>query len=62
MTDTSLPASRPARGFFGSLFAALRSKRETVLTQKALYALSDRELDDIGITRGDIARVASKRF
>ncbi len=37
---------------------AWRSYRQTVI---ALSALSDRELDDIGITRGEIKAVARMR-
>ena len=31
------------------------------LTRNALSRLSDRELDDIGLTRGDIGRIAGTR-
>ncbi|MFY9240432.1 MAG: DUF1127 domain-containing protein [Roseovarius sp.] len=37
---------------FISAFSAWRDARNT---QKALAALSDRELEDIGLSRGDIA-------
>lgn len=37
---------------FISAFSAWRDARST---QKALAALSDRELEDIGLSRGDIA-------
>lgn len=32
------------------------------VTRKALSGLTDRELDDIGLTRGDIDGVATPRF
>ena len=38
-----------------SLFA---SWRETRVTRRELGRLSDRELDDIGLCRGDIERIA----
>lgn len=44
------------------LFARLRSRmnawREARLTRIELSRLSDRDLDDIGLCRGDIERVA----
>ena len=36
--------------------------QETRRTHKALSALTDRELDDIGLTRADIARVSRRRW
>ncbi|RMD91832.1 MAG: DUF1127 domain-containing protein [Alphaproteobacteria bacterium] len=43
---------------FASLAAALREWNDTRVTRKALGRLSDRELEDIGLTRGDIDRLA----
>lgn len=40
---------------FGSLFA---SWNDTRVTRRELNRLSDRELDDIGLCRGDIERTA----
>lgn len=41
-----------------SLFAAWNDARAT---RKALSKLSDRELDDIGLCRGDIEAIAAQR-
>ena len=59
MTDISL--NHPARsgGFFANLISRVRAAQEARETRRALYALSDRELSDIGITRGDIEAIAS---
>lgn len=37
-----------------NLFAALSTWNDARVTRKALSKLSDRELDDIGLCRGDI--------
>ncbi|MGB4828448.1 MAG: DUF1127 domain-containing protein [Paracoccaceae bacterium] len=37
-----------------SVFGALGAWNDTRITRKALGKLSDRELDDIGLCRGDI--------
>lgn len=44
---------------FGKLFSAFDAWRATRATQVALSRLSDRELEDIGLSRGDIDRVAN---
>ena len=62
--DTLRPtaASSVFAGRFGALFtsafAALAQWNDARLTRNALSALSDRELDDIGLVRGDIDDVA----
>ena len=38
----------------GDAFASVRNWNDIRVTRKALGALSDRELDDIGLCRGDI--------
>jgi uncharacterized protein YjiS (DUF1127 family) len=51
-----------AVGGLGSVVArmvsALNGWNETRVTRRELSRLSDRELDDIGLCRGDIERVA----
>jgi uncharacterized protein YjiS (DUF1127 family) len=42
------------------LVSALAVWNETRVTRKALSQLSDRELDDIGLCRGDIDDIASR--
>ena len=38
----------------GGIFATLKAWNDARITRKALSKLSDRELDDIGLCRGDI--------
>ena len=58
--ETSRPAPlgaittyRAVNGVSG-LFAAFKGWNDARVTRKALSKLSDRELDDIGLCRGDI--------
>lgn len=57
-----LSIARPNSLGFGSrfagLFVALSAWKDARATRKALSALTDRELEDIGLTRADIDRVA----
>ena len=53
-SDAQLSAARPALGFFGALVARYDAWRTYQRTVAELSKLSDRELDDIGITRGAI--------
>lgn len=53
-----VPAGARPFGFFSRLGAALTDWHNVRTTRDALYRLSDRELDDIGLSRGDIERVA----
>jgi len=43
--------------FFSRLRAGITAWNEQRLTRRALENLSDRELEDIGIARGDIQRM-----
>lgn len=51
-------------GLFGHMYAntvgALASWYDARATRNALERLSDRELDDIGLCRGDIERVVNR--
>lgn len=59
-TETSRPAPFGAISIFrlvqafGSFGAAFSDWNDARITRKALSKLSDRELDDIGLCRGDI--------
>lgn len=44
--------------FLGGLVATVVSWNDSRLTRNALASLSDRELEDIGLIRGDIEAVA----
>ncbi|MDP2087170.1 MAG: DUF1127 domain-containing protein [Gemmobacter sp.] len=60
--------SRPAQGFFGgrlsslvaSMAAAFAGWNDARVTRNALAKLSDRELDDIGLCRGDIETISAR--
>lgn len=46
--------------FVGTAFAAFAEWNDARMTRAALDKLSDRELDDIGLCRGDVALVGTK--
>ena len=48
--------------FFKNLGAELKRRRNIKQTYKALSNLSSRELDDIGICRGDIKFIANQSY
>ncbi|WP_372840933.1 DUF1127 domain-containing protein [Phaeovulum sp.] len=48
-------------GFVSRFFTTLAVWNDARTTRNELAKLSDRELDDIGLTRGDIDRVAARR-
>ena len=45
---------------FTNAFATLSTWNDARITRKALGKLSDRELDDIGLCRGDIDQLAAR--
>ena len=45
--------------FFSTVHATLRNWNDARVTRNALGKLSDRELDDIGLCRGDIDRLGA---
>jgi uncharacterized protein YjiS (DUF1127 family) len=45
-------------GQIASIFAAYAAWQDSLATRRALNGLTDRELDDIGLVRGDIDVVA----
>lgn len=45
-------------GFLASILSFLTSWNDSRVTRNSLSRLSDHELDDIGLCRGDIDRVA----
>jgi len=58
--ETRRPATHSADQLTSRVANALLSWRNRRATRKALSELSDRELDDIGLNRCDINRVASR--
>lgn len=57
-TNRPLGAGISAAKVFTSLVGRLSAWNDARVTQKALYALTDRELDDLGLIRGDIEAIA----
>ncbi len=59
--DTSRALTEGARlnpvSLFGRVFGAVLAWNDRRVTRNALNALSARELSDIGLSRGDIARM-----
>ncbi len=47
-------------GFAGALVSTFAAWNDARVTRNALSRLSDRELDDIGLTRGDIDTIAAR--
>ena len=47
-------------GFFSSLVSIVSAWNDARVTRSALSRLSDRELDDIGLCRGDIEEIARR--
>lgn len=62
--DTTRPAAGLSAGristLFVSLVAAIAGWNDARITRKSLSQLSARELDDIGLTRGDIDVIAAR--
>jgi uncharacterized protein YjiS (DUF1127 family) len=64
MTEmTAIDTTRPAlahAGMVSRLGALLADWNDARITRKALSKLSDRELDDIGLCRGDIYDITAR--
>jgi len=58
--DTTRPTAPRLPALLTQLMHSLASWNDARATRLALSKLSDRELDDIGLTRGDIEAVARK--
>ena len=54
-------STRHVSGFFKAYWDAFQERRKRQRLQATLYDLSDKELQDIGTTRGEIDYVASNR-
>lgn len=57
--NTQITASNPTLGFFEAMVARFQAWRMYRKTVAELSSLSDRELHDIGITRGSIPHYAN---
>lgn len=62
MTSLDMAGAPAAKhpGFFTRLRTALAGRKIQRQTFNELSSLSDRELNDIGISRGDIRRIAAE--
>ena len=58
----SAPSARRISSFLKSCWDAFRERRQRLILRATLSNLSDRELMDIGMTRGEIDYVASNRI
>ena len=62
--DTSRPASGLSAGgftsFFANLVGAVAAWNDARVTRNSLSKLTARELDDIGLSRGDIEVIATR--
>lgn len=56
--DTRIAAGQTHIGFGARILGALSNWQATRQTRNELNRLTDRELDDIGLCRGDIERIA----
>lgn len=61
-TRTAGLASAGRASFISTFFARLAAWNDARVTRKALDMLSDHELDDIGLRRGDIDSIADGSF
>ncbi|MFN0115676.1 MAG: DUF1127 domain-containing protein [Paracoccaceae bacterium] len=61
LVSTDRSASFGGSSIFAGAFAAFAAWNDARVTRKALHKLSDRELDDIGLSRGDIEDIALGR-
>jgi uncharacterized protein YjiS (DUF1127 family) len=55
-------STRRVSSFFGRYWGAYQERRKRQRLRATLHALSDRELMDMGATRGEIDYVASNRL
>lgn len=59
--STRLPSETGLRAGIVNLFAAIAAWNDARMTRKSLSKLSEHELEDIGLCRGDIEEVAARR-
>lgn len=57
--STNRTVSTRTSGVFAGLFSAVAAWNDARVTRNALSRLTDRELDDIGLTRSDIDTIAT---
>lgn len=59
---TAYVASSAVSRFFATALGAVTEWNDARITRRALSTLSDRELDDIGLVRGDIDSMAQSNL
>ena len=59
-TLANAPTGARITSLFGTMFGAVADWNDARITRKSLSRLSARELDDIGLCRGDIDMIAAK--
>jgi uncharacterized protein YjiS (DUF1127 family) len=62
MTNRPLGAGSSASRMLADLFGRIAAWNDARVTRKSLSALTDRELDDLGLVRGDIDDIARGSF
>jgi uncharacterized protein YjiS (DUF1127 family) len=62
MTNRPFGAGFGATGVLAAIVGKLAAWNDARVTRKGLSALSDRELDDLGLVRGDIDDIANGTF
>lgn len=58
-TAAGLSAGKPS--FFANIIAAFAAWNDARITRKSLSKLTSRQLDDIGLSYGDIEEIATRR-
>ena len=59
-TGAARRSSDAGSAIFANVFAALNSWNDRRITRSSLSKLTDRQLDDIGLCRSDIDRIARR--
>lgn len=62
MTNRPLGAGFRANSVLADIVGRIAAWNDARVTRKALSQLSDRELDDLGLNRGDIDEIAAGRY
>jgi uncharacterized protein YjiS (DUF1127 family) len=62
MTNRPLGAGYRATSVLADIVGRIAAWNDARVTRKALSKLSDRELDDLGLNRGDIDDIAAGRL
>lgn len=61
IAQTTVSYVSPFSGLFARVIGAVLAWNDARMTRNALLSLTNRELADIGLNRGDIERVAAQK-